>query len=193
VRNSQRRQIFSIKQILHQAAQGLEYLHQKIIVHRDLKPDNLLISVDEDMGKATVRISDFGIAKKTDPKKVLQSSGRAGSDGWIAPEARTRTDERTFSSDIFSLELIFFYVLTNGGHPYGDLQYRRQTKIFDGEPMDLEGLDSTEDSSLSKHLISLADTQEPSYSYVASLTSSFSDRCRVADSRLQSDGKCRTS
>ncbi|GMR34853.1 hypothetical protein PMAYCL1PPCAC_05048 [Pristionchus mayeri] len=147
------------KEILRQIAQGLQYLHAKPIVHRDLKPDNVLISTTN--RKSTFLISDFGLAKNFDHEKNILSSGRAGSDGWIAPEARSKPGERTPYSDIFTLELIFYYVLTKGGHPYGDV-YHRQGNIFDGKEMYLEGLDGTNDSSLSKHLISLTDTEEPS-------------------------------
>ena len=40
---------------------GLDYLHSRGVVHKDIKPENLIC--DE---KGYVRITDFGIAKKTD-------------------------------------------------------------------------------------------------------------------------------
>jgi serine/threonine protein kinase len=41
--------------------------HKEGIVHRDLKPENLLLS-DKDLSKATVKISDFGLARYVCPE-----------------------------------------------------------------------------------------------------------------------------
>jgi calcium/calmodulin-dependent protein kinase I len=41
---------------------ALIYCHDLGIVHRDLKPDNLLFNV-KDLDKATIKISDFGLAR----------------------------------------------------------------------------------------------------------------------------------
>lgn len=40
---------------------AISYLHQMGIAHRDLKPENLLFSSDSP--DATIKLSDFGLAK----------------------------------------------------------------------------------------------------------------------------------
>ena len=59
----------TIKNILHQILEGLNYLHSQGIIHRDLKPDNILL----DLTNKKVKIADFGTAKKTlnDSNEIL--------------------------------------------------------------------------------------------------------------------------
>lgn len=68
----------------------------------------------------------------------------AGTDGWIAPEAfNSESTVVSFSFkdlqriqgrpvDIFSLGCIFYYVLSGGGHPFGD-NLHRQANIVNGK------------------------------------------------------------
>ncbi|GMS84114.1 hypothetical protein PENTCL1PPCAC_6289, partial [Pristionchus entomophagus] len=73
-------------------------------------------------------ISDFGLCKRLHPGRhsLSKRSGVAGTDGWIAPEAlkgqsTVRSNRfQSFPMDIFSLGCIFYYVLTEGSHPYGE-------------------------------------------------------------------------
>lgn len=62
-----------------QAAQGLDYLHQKGICHRDVKPDNLLIR------SGSLKVADFGLAR-VEPLP-LSSSSMVGTPAYMAPEA----------------------------------------------------------------------------------------------------------
>lgn len=43
-------------------ASGVKYLHDKGVVHRDLKPENMVMV--ENGNKKTLKITDFGTAKK---------------------------------------------------------------------------------------------------------------------------------
>ena len=47
-----------IKNIAHQVAEALYYIHKSGFFHRDLKPENLLVSQDN-----TTKLIDFGLAK----------------------------------------------------------------------------------------------------------------------------------
>ncbi|MEO8274809.1 MAG: serine/threonine-protein kinase [Thermoanaerobaculia bacterium] len=92
---------------VRQAAEGLDYAHRQGVVHRDIKPSNLLIS-----SAGTVKVSDFGIAKLKDQTSDLTMTGSVvGSPHYLSPE-QIRGDELDGRSDIFSLGVLFYEVLS---------------------------------------------------------------------------------
>jgi len=123
--------------IMRHATAGISHLHSLDIVHRDIKPHNVLISVPNAKGEVRAMISDFGLCKKLKIGRMSFSrrSGLAGTDGWIAPEMMEGEDTNmrtTCAVDIFSLGLVYFYLLSKGRHPFGD-KLRRQANILSGE------------------------------------------------------------
>ncbi len=98
--------------LLTKIGQALEYAHKKGIVHRDVKPANILFRSD-----GTPLLSDFGIAKDFTVDKELTSTGTIlGSPFYMSPEQAEGlpVDGRT---DIYSLGIIFYEMLT-GEKPY---------------------------------------------------------------------------
>ncbi|KAL0938305.1 serine threonine kinase irei [Colletotrichum truncatum] len=177
--------------VLYQITNGINHLHQLRIVHRDLKPQNILVNVDKH-GKPRLLVSDFGLCKKLEggQSSFGATTGRAaGTSGWRAPELLLDDDARdtamvdsinsgsgsilvgsdmvsgrraTRSIDIFSLGLVFFYVLTNGLHPFdcGD-RYMREVNIRKGN-FNLSPLDSLGDAAPeAKHLITQMLSPDP--------------------------------
>ncbi|KAJ1327405.1 serine/threonine-protein kinase/endoribonuclease IRE1 [Microdochium nivale] len=156
--------------VLLQIAHGLSFLHDLRIVHRDLKPQNILVTMGRD-GKPRLLVSDFGLCKKLEGGQSsfgATTAHAAGTSGWRAPELLVDDDTRdgshsmssihsdssqlagsdtvsnrraTRAIDIFSLGLVFFYVLTKGSHPFdcGD-RYMREVNIRKGR-YDLGHLD----------------------------------------------------
>ncbi|KAL3272858.1 hypothetical protein HHI36_014319 [Cryptolaemus montrouzieri] len=120
-------------EILQQATLGLAHLHSLDIVHRDIKPHNVLISMKDSKGNVKAMISDFGLCKKLQVGRVSFSrrSGVTGTDGWIAPEMLHGKERTTCAVDLFSLGCLYYYVLSNGEHPFGD-SLRRQANILSG-------------------------------------------------------------
>ncbi|GAB6029558.1 hypothetical protein CHUAL_005303 [Chamberlinius hualienensis] len=120
--------------LLQQATCGLDHLHSMNIVHRDIKPQNVLISLPNiASSKPRVMISDFGLCKKlsTGRMSFSRKSGTAGTDGWIAPEMMNDYTRTTCKVDIFSMGCVYYYVISNGQHPFGD-GIHRQANIING-------------------------------------------------------------
>merc|ERR1712141_727847 len=83
-------------------------------------------------GELRAMVSDFGLCKKLKIGRMSFScrSGSAGTEGWIAPEMMLENKSTTCMVDIFSLGCVYYYVLTNGHHPFGEI-YKRQANILE--------------------------------------------------------------
>jgi serine/threonine protein kinase len=98
--------------IAAQVAEGLAYAHQHGVVHRDIKPANIMVLAD-----GPVKITDFGIARmRASNDELTQSGMMLGSPKYMSPEQviGKRADHR---SDLFSLGVILYELLT-GGAPF---------------------------------------------------------------------------
>ena len=110
-------------QVTKELVDGLAFLHKEKFIHRDLKPGNILYTTDP---KLHFKIADFGLTKDTAGSSMISSTGgsgvamAAGTRCWMAPELLSmKTRDHTKQSDIFSLGLVFHYLLTLGKHPFG--------------------------------------------------------------------------
>jgi len=106
---------FSQEEVLRIASQickGLIEIHNEGIVHRNLKPENILIHKNED-----IKISDFGIMKAFDAETDFLSGFPVKTAFYFAPEHFGTEKEINFYSDIYSLGVILFEMLT-GEMPY---------------------------------------------------------------------------
>uniref|UniRef100_A0A671X2D8 Serine/threonine-protein kinase/endoribonuclease IRE1 n=1 Tax=Sparus aurata TaxID=8175 RepID=A0A671X2D8_SPAAU len=121
--------------LLQQTMSGLAHLHSLNIVHRDLKPHNILVSMPNAHGRVRAMISDFGLCKKlaVGRHSFSRRSGVPGTEGWIAPEVLSEDckDNPTCVVDIFSAGCVFYYVVSQGSHPFGK-SLQRQANILLG-------------------------------------------------------------
>jgi serine/threonine-protein kinase len=101
-------------EVVEQTARGLAAGEACGVIHRDLKPSNLMTESDAS-GQMLVKIIDYGVAKVmvSDPT-VQTQAGFIGTPAFASPEqfndlGQQQVDTR---SDIYSLGVVFWYLLT---------------------------------------------------------------------------------
>jgi len=98
--------------LIRRMASALDYAHERGIIHRDLKPGNILFD-----GRGDPYLTDFGIVKMAQGGATLTGESIIGTPAYMSPEQAqgdTTIDHRT---DIYSLGVILFEMLT-GKQPY---------------------------------------------------------------------------
>lgn len=102
------------KRIFAKILDAFAYAHKSNIVHRDIKPANIMITQTGD-----IKIMDFGIAKMAnkEDKKLTQAGVRLGTLYYMSPEQIRASWNIDARSDVFSLGITLFEVLT-GRLPY---------------------------------------------------------------------------
>jgi serine/threonine-protein kinase len=99
-------------EILMDVCEGLGYAHAAGIIHRDIKPSNIRILQD-----GAVKIMDFGIAKSFQSESTLTQTGiTLGTAAYLAPE-QIRGEAVDPRTDIFSLGVLAYELLT-GQKPF---------------------------------------------------------------------------
>jgi eukaryotic-like serine/threonine-protein kinase len=98
-----------------QVCDGLAEAHAQGVVHRDIKPGNLFL-VHLPNGRINVKILDFGISKqvKDDAPSTLTNRDKSlGSPWYMSPEQMMDSSSVDHRSDIWSLGVVLFELLTN--------------------------------------------------------------------------------
>ncbi len=116
-------------EILVDVCEGLGYAHAAGIIHRDIKPSNVRILDD-----GTVKLMDFGIAKSMVSQSTLTQTGiTLGTASYLAPE-QIRGEDLDARTDIFSLGVLA-YELVTGAKPFtGDHISTVLYKIMNEQP-----------------------------------------------------------
>lgn len=95
------------KEMSHQLATAIYYLHSYGVAHRDLKPENILMSSDKD--DADCKIVDFGLSKIIGPSET--SLDPFGTLSYVAPEVLLQKPYGK-EVDLWSLGVITYLLLS---------------------------------------------------------------------------------
>jgi serine/threonine protein kinase len=106
-------------QYLNDIADALDYIHSQGIIHRDIKSSNVLLDND-----GHCYLSDFGIARVSTDATQLTSTGNVlGTVDYVAPELFEPHHKADVLSDLYSLGVLLFEMVT------GQLPFRGDTQI----------------------------------------------------------------
>ena len=105
--------LMKVLEVIYQVAGALDYAHGMGVIHRDIKPANIML-----LSNGTVRVTDFGIAKAVSSSRT-KTGVILGTPNYMSPE-QIMGHKMDARSDIFSLGVLFFQLLTGQLPFHGD-------------------------------------------------------------------------
>jgi len=110
--------------ILRDVGQALLVMASQGIIHRDIKPSNLLMRAHD----GRIKIADLGIAKSLERIDTLETQGIVGTPAFMSPEQVLNPNMVGLASDLFSLGMTAYFLLTGetpfaGRTPYETMQH----------------------------------------------------------------------
>jgi serine/threonine protein kinase len=123
-----------VAEIIKKIGKALTEVHQTGIIHRDLKPSNIMIKYSSN--EIIIKIIDFGVARVQDSviSPLTTQFGKVlGTVYYVSPEQFLGTDNLTSTTDIYSLGIISYELLT-GKRPF------EPTNIFQLTEMHRQGV-----------------------------------------------------
>jgi eukaryotic-like serine/threonine-protein kinase len=118
-------------ELLALLAQAIHTAHLAGIVHRDLNPTNVLLAED-----GTVKITDFGVAKRREAPTQTKEGHIIGTPAYMAPEqAKGESESVGPVSDVYALGAILYEALTGQPPFHGKRVMEILRKVQNDEPV----------------------------------------------------------
>jgi serine/threonine protein kinase len=137
---------FGVEQALgytQQILTGLQAAHERNIVHRDLKPDNVFITYGHH-GEELLKLLDFGIAKVKqaagEKGNLTQPGAVMGTPEYMAPEQAYSADQVDARSDVYSVGVMLFEMLSGRRPAEGETPQDIAQQILFGTALRLDQL-----------------------------------------------------
>jgi len=126
--------ISTVAEIIYKCGNALEYAQRQGVIHRDIKPANILMQAGGD-----IKITDFGAAliENQHVSQQLTHVTGVGSPAYMSPE-QIQELPLTHQTDIYSLGVTLFKLLTSRLPFYADNSYSLLYQIMNGEPPPLK-------------------------------------------------------
>jgi tetratricopeptide (TPR) repeat protein len=99
--------------LFEEVCEAVGYAHRNLIVHRDVKPGNILVTTD-----GSVKLLDFGIAKALTGSGEREETMPGRMTPQYASPEQIRGERVGTASDVYSLGLVLYELLTGGVRPY---------------------------------------------------------------------------
>jgi serine/threonine protein kinase/WD40 repeat protein len=118
-------------ELIMKIAEAVHHAHEAGVIHRDLKPSNIMM---DQLGEP--HLVDFGLAKREAGEITITADGKIlGTPAYMSPEiARGEANTVDARSDIYSIGVVLFELLT-GRKPFcGDIRMLLQQVIHDEAP-----------------------------------------------------------
>jgi serine/threonine protein kinase len=93
--------------LFRQALAAFAYAHREGVVHRDITPEHLVLTRD-----GTVKVTGFGLAKKSTDLQLTQPGMVLGSVYYMSPEQVRGSVDIDYRADIYSLGVVLFEAVT---------------------------------------------------------------------------------
>ncbi len=117
-----------VRDIVSQIIKGLRAFHRKEMVHQDIKPENIMIDQH-----GIIKIIDFGSTRVSGLEEIftpIKQMHVEGTANYIAPELFDGF-EATPKTDMYSLGVTIYEMLSGGHFPYGKLEEAKPHKHYD--------------------------------------------------------------
>jgi predicted ATPase/tRNA A-37 threonylcarbamoyl transferase component Bud32 len=124
------------------AAEALGNAHSASVVHRDIKSENIMLTTD-----GIIKVMDFGLAKVQDASILTIEGSILGTISYMSPQQAIgeAIDNR---SDIFSLGVVLYELLTNRLPFLGDYEMAVIYSILNEEPLSIREINNEVPKSL---------------------------------------------